>query len=293
MQSSSFSLSKPKPFLKTLTSPNPNSPCSSSLRFNTHDPLKPLNIVAINGFSSQSCPRLLRFNCVKSIASLVSDEEKRAIGFVGSGPEEEEVIVGETKDSTSSVVRTVELGVLLGFWYLFNIYFNIYNKQVLEVFPYPVTITAFQFAFGSVFIHFMWAFNLHKKPKVTKSQLVTIIPLAILHTLGNLFTNMSLGKVSVSFTHTIKAMEPFFSVVLSAMYLGEEPLDNITIFSIITIMSFLIVAPVTPIIEGFRFTPSYLQSAGLNIKEVCVRSLIAGFCFHAYQQASHTFLINS
>ena len=52
-------------------------------------------------------------------------------------------------------------------------------------------------------------------------QLLAILPLAMVHTLGNLFTNMSLGKVAVSFTHTIKAMEPFFSVVLSAMFLGE------------------------------------------------------------------------
>lgn len=52
-------------------------------------------------------------------------------------------------------------------------------------------------------------------------QLVAILPLAVVHTLGNLFTNMSLGKVAVSFTHTIKAMEPFFSVLLSAMFLGE------------------------------------------------------------------------
>ena len=52
-------------------------------------------------------------------------------------------------------------------------------------------------------------------------QLVAILPLAIVHTMGNLFTNMSLGKVAVSFTHTIKAMEPFFSVVLSAIFLGE------------------------------------------------------------------------
>jgi len=52
-------------------------------------------------------------------------------------------------------------------------------------------------------------------------QLGAILPLAVVHTLGNLFTNMSLGKVAVSFTHTIKAMEPFFSVVLSAMFLGE------------------------------------------------------------------------
>lgn len=52
-------------------------------------------------------------------------------------------------------------------------------------------------------------------------QLAAILPLALVHTLGNLFTNMSLGKVAVSLTHTIKAMEPFFSVILSAMFLGE------------------------------------------------------------------------
>lgn len=50
---------------------------------------------------------------------------------------------------------------------------------------------------------------------------MAILPLAIVHTMGNLFTNMSLGKVAVSFTHTIKAMEPFFSVLLSALFLGE------------------------------------------------------------------------
>lgn len=68
-----------------------------------------------------------------------------------------------------------------------------------------------------------------KKNKILKAdaycvlywQLAAILPLALVHTLGNLFTNMSLGKVAVSFTHTIKATEPFFSVLLSAMFLGE------------------------------------------------------------------------
>lgn len=32
--------------------------------------------------------------------------------------------------------------------------------------------------------------------------------MAIVHTLGNLFTNVSLGKVAVSFTHTIKVIYP-------------------------------------------------------------------------------------
>lgn len=43
--------------------------------------------------------------------------------------------------------------------------------------------------------------------------------------------------------------------------LEQESLDNITLFSIITIMSFILLAPVTLVMEGVKFTPSYLQSA--------------------------------
>ncbi|CAL5388197.1 unnamed protein product [Camellia sinensis] len=188
----------------------------------------------------------------------------------------------------------------------------------------------------------MWTSNLYRRPKISGAQLVAILPLAVVHTSGNLFTNMSLGKVAVSFTHTIKAMKPFFSVVLSAMFLGEIPtlwvvasllpivggvglasmteasfnwpgfwsamasnltnqsrnvlskkfmvkkeesLDNITLFSIITIMSFLL-TPFTLFMEGVKVTPAYLQSAGLNVRQVYIRSLLAALCFHAYQQKS-------
>lgn len=250
-------------------------------------------------------------------------------------------------EKTSSLTSTLQLGALFGLWYLFNIYFNIYNKQVLKVFPYPITITTVQFAVGTILVLFMWTSNLYRRPKISGAQLVAILPLAVVHTLGNLFTNMSLGKVAVSFTHTIKAMEPFFSVVLSAMFLGEIPtlwvvasllpivggvglasmteasfnwpgfwsamasnltnqsrnvlskkfmvkkeesLDNITLFSIITIMSFFLLTPFTLFMEGVKVTPAYLQSAGLNVRQVYIRSLLAALCFHAYQQVSYMIL---
>jgi solute carrier family 35 protein E1 len=37
-----------------------------------------------------------------------------------------------------------------------------------------------------------------------------ISPLAGVHTLGNLLTNVSLGRVAVSFTHTIKVRDSKF-----------------------------------------------------------------------------------
>ncbi|URE26706.1 Triose phosphate phosphate translocator, non-green [Musa troglodytarum] len=221
------------------------------------------------------------------------------------------------------------------------------GATVLKVFQFPLTITTVQFAVGTGLVLFMWTTNLYKRPKISASQLAAILPLAAVHTMGNLFTNMSLGKVAVSFTHTIKAMEPFFSVLLSALFLGEMPsiwvivsllpivggvalaslteasfnwagfwsamasnvtfqsrnvlskkvmvkkeesLDNINLFSIITIMSFFLLAPATLFVEGIKFTPSYLQSTGLNLKETYMRSCIAALCFHAYQQVSYMIL---
>ncbi|CAI9111189.1 OLC1v1011345C1 [Oldenlandia corymbosa var. corymbosa] len=251
---------------------------------------------------------------------------------------------------TAEILNTLQLGSMFVVWYLLNIYFNIYNKQVLKVFPYPATVSAFQFGCGTVLILLMWSFNLHPKPKITKSQFTSISLLALGHTVGNLLTNISLGKVAVSFTHTIKAMEPFFTVVLAVLFLRERPsfwvvaslvpivggvalasfteasfnwigfgsamasnltnqsrnvyskvimskeeetLDNINLFSVMTIFSFILLVPIAVLIDGIKLSPSYLQyaaSQGLNIREFWVRSLLAGFCFHTYQQVSYSIL---
>uniref|UniRef100_A0ACD5YAN4 Uncharacterized protein n=1 Tax=Avena sativa TaxID=4498 RepID=A0ACD5YAN4_AVESA len=317
---------------------------------------------------SPSCARLpaaraaLRLSAAAPRAGLVAAAAGLGrIGLVPASPEQEkrgDLVVAAAaaasgkaeeagEEGGTALAKTLQLGVFFGLWYLFNIYFNIYNKQVLKVFPYPINITTVQFAVGTGISLFLWLTGILKKPKISGAQLLAILPLAIVHTMGNLFTNMSLGKVAVSFTHTIKAMEPFFSVLLSAMFLGELPtpwvvlsllpivggvalasiseasfnwagflaamasnvtfqsrnvlskklmlkkeasLDNITLFSIITVMSFFLLAPVALLTEGVKVTPAFLQSSGLNLQQVYTRSLIAAFCFHAYQQVSYMIL---
>ncbi|KAF6988509.1 hypothetical protein CFC21_006034 [Triticum aestivum] len=254
---------------------------------------------------------------------------------------------GDAKPEAAGIPRTLQLGAMILVWYLLNIYFNIYNKLVLKAVPFPYTITTFQFASGSFFITLMWLFNLHPKPRLSLQQYAKILPLALIHMMGNVFTNMSLGKVAVSFTHTIKAMEPFFSVLFSVLLLGqtpsllvvgslvpvvggvvlasmtevsfnwigfwsamasnvtnqsrnvfskklladkEETLDDINLFSIMTVMSFLLSVPLMLYLEGNKFSPSYLQSTGVNLQELCVKAVIAGTCFHFYQQVSYSLL---
>ena len=38
---------------------------------------------------------------------------------------------------------------LFACWYGFNIVFNIYNKQILKTFPYPVTVTLIELGVGA------------------------------------------------------------------------------------------------------------------------------------------------
>ncbi|KAL3755826.1 hypothetical protein ACJRO7_002813 [Eucalyptus globulus] len=73
----------------------------------------------------------------------------------------------------------------------------------------------------------------------------------------------------------------------------EESLDNITLFSIITMMSFVLLFLVTFFTEGIKFTPASLQAAaqqGLNVQQVLTRSFLAALFFHAYQQVSYMIL---
>lgn len=109
-----------------------------------------------------------------------------------------------------------------------------YNKQVLTALRCPLTITAFQFFMGSL-MSLTWFAATRTRIDLSKATVAAVAPLAVVHVLGNLLTNVSLGLVAVSFTHTIKAMEPLFSVILSAAFLGERahPLVLATLLPII------------------------------------------------------------
>ncbi len=253
------------------------------------------------------------------------------------------------KSKGESAVQVLMLLGLFACWYGFNIVFNIYNKQILKTFPYPVTVTLIELGVGSALICAMWASGAKKPPTLTKEMLKPIAPLAVIHAVGNLLTNVSLGKVAVSFTHTIKAMEPFFSVLLSALFLGDIPslavvgalvpvvggvalasmtevsfcwagflaamgsnitfqsrnvlskkmmglssikgaIDNINLFSVITMLSCLVCLPIAVSMEGVKFTPAAISAVGVSFQGLSQRLLIAGFCFQMYQQISYMIL---
>lgn len=231
--------------------------------------------------------------------------------------------------------------------------FNIYNKQLFSVFKYPLTTTLVQFAIGTCLSLVFWATGIVKRPgsQFNMEFMKNVAPLALIHVVGNVLTNISLGLVAVSFTHTVKAAEPFFSALFSFMFLGSVPsipvllslvpivggvviasaseasfnwggflsaiasnitfqsrnvlskklmikksnvgIDKMSMFQILTIMSFVILLPVAILVEGVPALPSSLALMGLAplaIDKVYERLFFAGLCFHGYQQLSYLIL---
>ncbi len=210
--------------------------------------------------------------------------------------------------------------------------------------PHPLTCTTVHFMVGSIMAITMWTFNLHERPNIKIESLKKVSPLAGINVLGNVLTNVSLRAVAVSFTHTVKALEPFFSVIMSFIFLGTVPtlpvaaslvpivtgvalastseltfnwtgflaalgsnitfqsrnvlskkfmlkgtgMDNINLFNILTIMSFLILAPIAIAVEGVLVTPSLIET--LRAEGMLVKAMIASVSFHAYQQISYLIL---
>ena len=95
----------------------------------------------------------------------------------------------------------------------------------------------------------------------SRSTLTAVLPLAIVHTLGNLLTNVSLGMVAVSFTHTIKALEPLFSVLFSVLFLGDVP-NPIVLLTLLPIMGGVIGASLT---EASFNWPGFVSAMGSNV----------------------------
>ena len=117
--------------------------------------------------------------------------------------------------------ETLQTGVYFALWYLFNIGYNIYNKQALNVLSLPWTIATLQMATGLGYFVPMWLLGLRKAPKLSLSDLKTLLPIALCHTGVHVGAVIALGAGAVSFAHIVKASEPVVTCGLNALLLGQ------------------------------------------------------------------------
>ncbi|KAL8507049.1 hypothetical protein ACS0TY_017797 [Phlomoides rotata] len=113
-------------------------------------------------------------------------------------------------------------GFFFFLWYFLNVIFNILNKKIYNYFPYPYFVSAVHLLVGVVYCSFSWGVGLPKRAPIDSNLLKVLIPVAACHALGHITSNVSFAAVAVSFTHTIKALEPFFNAAASQFILGQQ-----------------------------------------------------------------------
>eukprot|EP00871_Galdieria_phlegrea_P004889 jgi/Galph1/5400/GphlegSOOS_G4058.1 len=149
-------------------------------------------------------------------------------------------------------------------WYAFNIVYNISNKKVLNVWPFPWTTAWIQLVIGILYVVPLWLFKLRPSPQLPLQDVKKLLPVAAAHTLGHVATVVSLGSVAVSFTHVVKALEPFVNVVASAVilrstfplavYLSLLPVVGGVMIASATEISFTWVGFLSAMLSNFAFT---------------------------------------
>ncbi|XP_068664847.1 triose phosphate/phosphate translocator TPT, chloroplastic [Aristolochia californica] len=113
-------------------------------------------------------------------------------------------------------------GFFFFMWYFLNVIFNILNKKIYNYFPYPYFVSVVHLLVGVIYCLVSWAVGLPKRAPIDSNMLKLLIPVAVCHALGHVTSNVSFAAVAVSFTHTVKALEPFFNAAASQFVLGQQ-----------------------------------------------------------------------
>lgn len=127
----------------------------------------------------------------------------------------------EPEIKKGGLAETLQVGTYFALWYLFNIAYNIYNKQALNVLDYPWTIATIQMATGIAYFLPLWLLGIRKAPKLSMSDLKTLFPIALCHTGVHVGAVIALGAGAVSFAHIVKASEPVVTCGLNYLLLGQ------------------------------------------------------------------------
>eukprot|EP00536_Pseudo-nitzschia_multiseries_P009447 jgi/Psemu1/258158/estExt_Genewise1Plus.C_2630006 len=123
--------------------------------------------------------------------------------------------------ASSALMQRLEIGGYFAAWYALNVVYNIVNKKVLNVLPAPLVVGSIQFGIGALYCAVVWLLRFRPCPTLTPAGTKAVTAVGAYHMLGQLATMIALGAGPVSFTHIVKAVEPFFSAMVSGFYFNK------------------------------------------------------------------------
>ncbi len=118
---------------------------------------------------------------------------------------------------------TLTTAFFIALWYAVNVCFNLTNKSLYKVFPFPWTVSTVHVVVGSIYCLVCYGLGFKRASfgrPITGEELKKISGPASMHAFGHIAANLSFAAVAISLTHTVKTLEPAFSAVLQWSILG-------------------------------------------------------------------------
>lgn len=141
--------------------------------------------------------------------------------------------------SRTEVKEFVRIVFICIAWYIVSSSNGVLGKTILSQFPYPMTVTMVQLASIA-----LWSPPLLALLGVRSYQssgwsyhIRMLLPLALAKFISSVLAHISIWKVSVSYSHTVKASMPIFTVLITRFLLGTRH-------------SFTVYASLFPIVMG-------------------------------------------
>ena len=75
--------------------------------------------------------------------------------------------------------QKLKIGVYFATWWALNVIFNIYNKKVLNAFPFPWLTSTLSLAVGSLMMFVSWATKIAQPPKTDLNFWKALLPVSI------------------------------------------------------------------------------------------------------------------
>ncbi|GAA5861571.1 hypothetical protein JCM3774_002630 [Rhodotorula dairenensis] len=121
-------------------------------------------------------------------------------------------------------------------YFMFNLGLTLFNKLVLQGFPFAWTLTAIQMLSGTIGTQIALHRGAFTQAHLTTKENGIMIMFSGLYTINIAVSNLSLGLVSVPFHQVVRAMTPLFTIMLS-MVLFRKRHSRQTYLSLIPVVA--------------------------------------------------------
>ncbi|KAG9159992.1 hypothetical protein Leryth_005740 [Lithospermum erythrorhizon] len=229
-----------------------------------------------------------------------------------------EADISEENDAASPVksdaAMRVKMGTYFATWWALNVVFNIYNKKVLNAFPFPWFTSMLSLAAGSLIMLISWAFRIAEAPKTDLEFWKKLFPVALAHTIGHVAATILLESRSriclfvlvpmvevlgLQFTELNFDMIGFMGAMVSNLAfvfrnifskkgMTGKSVSGMNYYACLSILSLLILIPFALAVEGpqmwsLGFEKSVSQTGPNIVWWMVAQSVL----YHLYNQVSY------